>query len=322
MKNEKIIYSAIQPTGNIHLGNYLGAIKNWVDLQNSGKYKCIFAIADYHSLTGNIDAEFRRSQIIRTAAELLAAGIDPEKSIFYIQSQVPEHTELTWIFNCVCPISELERMTQYKDKSSHQAKNINAGLLTYPVLQAADILLYKANTVPVGKDQIQHVEITRDIAKWFNKRYENYFSTAEVLLTETPKIMSLVDSTKKMSKSLGENHVIELADDEETIKNKIKKAVSDKEGILNLLNLLKNFGEEIVYKQFLEEYKKGILKNSDLKVELTNAIAKYFADFRQKRKELLENHDKIAEILIAGSKKASVIAKETINDVRKIIGVR
>lgn len=319
---EKIIYSAIQPTGNLHLGNYLGAIKNWVELQNSGKYKCIFAIADYHSLTGNISADFRKSQIIKTAAELIALGIDPDKSIFYIQSQVTEHTELAWIFNSVCPISELERMTQYKDKSNQQAKNINVGLLTYPVLQAADILLYKANTVPVGKDQIQHVEITRDIAKWFNKKYENYFPLAEELLTKTPKIMSLIEPDKKMSKSLGENHVIEIADDEETIKNKIKKAVSDEKGIENLFSLLKEFGEETVFIQLMEEYRKGILKNVDLKKELADSLIRYFADFREKRKELLFDHDKIAEILMQGSEKASAIAKETMKDVRKIIGVR
>lgn len=319
---EKIIYSAIQPTGNIHLGNYLGAIKNWVKLQNSGKYKCIFAIADYHSLTGDKSAEFRREQIIRTAAELIALGVDPDKSIFYVQSHVREHTELAWIFNSVCPVAELERMTQYKDKAKNQAKNINAGLLTYPILQAADILLYKADTIPVGTDQVQHVEITRDIAKWFNKKYESYFSLAEVLLTPTPKIMSLIEPEKKMSKSLGENHVIEIADDEETIKNKIKKAITTKDGVENLLNLLKEFGEESIFMQYDEEERKGILKNSILKDELAKSISRYFSDFRNKRKELLDDHDKIAEILMKGAEKASEIAKDTMKDVRKIIGVR
>jgi len=322
MEKEKIIYSAIQPTGNLHLGNYLGAVKNWIELQNSENYKCIFAIADYHSLTGNISADDRRKQIIRLAAELIALGLDPEKTCFYVQSHVVEHTELAWVFNSVCPVSELERMTQYKDKSGRQTKNINAGLLVYPVLQAADILLYKANTVPVGKDQIQHVEITRDIAKWFNKKYESYFPLADVLLTKNSKVMSLLEPEKKMSKSLGEGHVIELADDEETVKNKIKKAVTTKEGVENLFVLLKEFVSEEVYNKFTKQEKDSSIKYSELKTELTKSILNYFSDFREKRKELLNNHDEIAEVLMKGAEEASEIAKKTMADVRKIVGVR
>ncbi|HRH23736.1 MAG TPA: tryptophan--tRNA ligase, partial [Candidatus Magasanikbacteria bacterium] len=230
MAKRPVIVSGIQPTGNLHIGNYLGAIKNWVDLQNSGKYDCYFFIADLHSLTGTRSASERKAQILRTASELLAAGIDPKKSTFFVQSHVPEHTELGWIFNCVTPIAELERMTQFKDKSQSQAKNINVGLFTYPTLMAADILLYRANAVPVGQDQTQHAELTNDIARWFNKNYSTYFSPVKPVFTETPKIMSLLEPVKKMSKSLGEGHVIELADELEVIEKKLKKAVTATEG--------------------------------------------------------------------------------------------
>ncbi len=325
---KKIIYSGIQPTGNLHIGNYLGAVKNWVKLQNSGDYQCYFFIADYHSLIGNTNASERHDQIVRTAGELLAAGIDPEKSVLYVQSHVPEHTELAWIFNTVTPITELERMTQFKDKSASQNKNINAGLFTYPVLQAADILLYHANTVPVGKDQVQHVELTRDIARWFNKRYKDYFPEAKALLTEIPKVMSLLEPTKKMSKSLGEGHVIELADEPAVITKKLKKAVTATEGggkapgVENLLLLLKEFGGEKVYQGFAKAEKDGSIRYGDLKTEVASAVGKHFADFRDRRTELLQNHDEIAEVLISGAKKASKVAKATMEDVRKLVGIR
>src|SRR3989338_5443670 len=194
MKSTKpVIFSGIQPTGNLHVGNYLGAIKNWVELQNSGKYDCFFCIVDYHSLVGNMSSEERRKQITIVAAELLALGIDPKKSTFFIQSAVSEHTELAWILNCVTSMGELQRMTQFKDKSETQSKNVNVGLFAYPVLQAADILLYKGNRVPVGQDQVQHIELTREIARWFNSRFDKFFPETKALLTETPKIMSLLD---------------------------------------------------------------------------------------------------------------------------------
>lgn len=325
---KQVLFSGIQPTGNIHIGNYLGAVKNWVELQNSGEYECIFAIVDLHSLTGNMTPEERHDQIIRTTAELLAAGIDPEKCTLFVQSHVPAHTELAWIFNCVTPIAELERMTQFKDKSARQEKNINTGLFTYPTLMAADILLYNAEVIPVGEDQVQHVELTRDISRWFNNKYEDFFVEPEVLLTKTVRVKSLLEPTAKMSKSKGAGHVIELADEPVVIEKKIKKAVTASEGggenpgVHNLLLLLREFGSEESAKQFEAAEQDGSIRYGDLKKEVTEALSDSFADFRAKRAELMGDHDAIAEILVAGAEKAQEKAEATMEKVRKIIGIR
>lgn len=322
------IFSGIQPTGNLHIGNYLGAVRNWVALQNGGEYTTVYCIVDYHSLTGNRTAEERRQQIIHTAAELIAAGVDPEKSTFFVQSHVPAHTELGWIFNTLTPMAELERMTQYKDKSARQADNINAGLFTYPVLQAADILLYHATHVPVGEDQVQHIELTRDIARWFNNKYGAYFPETDALLTEIPRVKSLLEPTAKMSKSKGEGHVIELCDTPEIIEKKIKKAVTATEGggenpgVQNLLLLLKEFGDSTLHEHYADAEADGSIRYGDLKADLATAISDHFADFRARREELLADHDAIAEILIYGAEKADAIASKTIADVRELIGVR
>ena len=213
-------------------------------------------------------------------------------------------------------------------KSEHQAKNINAGLFTYPILQAADILLYHGTHVPVGIDQVQHVELTRDVSRWFNKRYDKYFPETKALLTEIPKVMSLLEPMKKMSKSLGEGHVIELADEPEVVSKKLKKAVTATEGgdkapgVENLLTLLEQFGSKEASSKFKEAEKDGSIRYGDLKSALANEISNYFADFRTKRNELLEDHDKIAEILMEGAKKASEVAGSTMNDVRKMVGIR
>lgn len=327
MNKKQIIVSGFQPTGNLHIGNYLGAVKNIVELQNSGKYDVFLFIADYHSLTGNMNAEQRRKQVITLAAELLAAGIDPKKCTFFVQSHVPEHTELAWIFNTVTPVAELERMTQFKDKSSRQEKNINAGLLTYPILQAADILLYHATLVPVGQDQIQHVELTRDIARFFNQRYENYFPETKHLLTEVPKVMSLLEPTKKMSKSLGENHVIELADTPEIIEKKLKKAVTATEGggkspgVENLLSLLRYFGEKDMADAYAKAEKEGSIRYGDLKRDLSEALALAFEDFRVNREKFLKHEKQVQEILNTGAEKAKKVAVRTMKDVRELVGI-
>ncbi len=328
MAKKQVIVSGIQPTGNLHIGNYLGAIQNWVNLQNSGNYECYFFIADLHSLTGNRKPEERRAQILRTAAELLAAGIDPEKSTLFVQSHVPEHTELAWIFNCVTPFTELERMTQFKDKSQMYVKNVNTGLFTYPVLQAADILLYQATHIPVGQDQKQHVELTNDIVRWFNNRFGTYFSEVKPVFTETPKIMSLLEPTKKMSKSLGEGHVIELADSPEVILKKLKKAVTATEGgghspgVENLLGLLKIFGDKKLHAEFAQAEKDGSIRYGDLKSALAEVLGNYFADFRERRAELVDGHDEVAEILTQATKRAKIIAESTMSRVRSIVGIR
>lgn len=326
--NKPTIFSGIKPTGNLHIGNYLGAVKNWVRLQASAEYDCIFFLADYHSLTGNDSAEKRRNQILVTAAELIALGIDPQKSTFFVQSHVFAHTELAWIFNTVTPFAELTRMTQFKDKSVDQSENINAGLFTYPVLQAADILLYHPDIIPVGEDQAQHVELTRDTVRWFNNKYGDYFRAPEVELTHIPRVKSLLEPTKKMSKSKGEGHVIELCDTPEIIEKKIKKAVTATEGggenpgVQNLLLLLKEFGDSSLHEQYAAAEADGSIRYGDLKADLATAVSDHFADFRARREGLLADHDAIAEILIHGAEKADTIASKTIAEVRELIGVR
>ena len=318
----------MQPSGALHIGNYLGALKNWVALQNSGEYDCYFGIVDYHSITGNTNPKQLRENILTLACEYIAAGLDPKKSTIFVQSHVREHTELGWIFNTVTPMAELERMTQYKDKSQKQAKNINVGLFDYPVLQAADILLYKGTHVPVGKDQVQHVELTRDIARWFNKKYTKYFPETKPLLTEIPKVMSLLEPTKKMSKSWGEKHVIDMADEPAVIEKKLKKAVTASEGggkspgAENLLTLLKQFAPAAKYDQFLAAEKDKSIRYGDLKKELASEIGQYFEDFRNRRAQLMNGHDEIADILAHGAKKAKKQAEQTMSDVREIIGIR
>lgn len=326
--SKPIIISGIQPTGSLHIGNYLGAVKNWVELQETGEYDLSVFIADLHSFTGNMDAETRRENILTLTAELIAAGIDPEKTNIYLQSHIAEHTELAWVFSSVTPMAELERMTQYKDKSARQEKNINTGLFTYPVLQAADILLYHASAVPVGEDQVQHIELTRDIARWFNNRYGEYFPEPEPLLTAVPRVKSLLEPSKKMSKSAGEGHVIMLADEPEVIEKKIKKAVTatdggdDAPGVKNLLLLLQEFGPAELHAQFAEEERAGTIRYGDLKSAVSKGLIDSFAVFRKKRAALLENPDQIAEILAAGAEAMKPRALETMEEVRKRVGVR
>jgi len=272
MTNKKqTILSGMQPTGEIHIGNYLGALKNFIELQD--QYQCIFFLATYHSLSEDYNPKEKKQQIINLAIDYLAAGLDPEKCIIFNQPDVPETTELAWIFNTLTPLAELERMTQFKDKSAKQSKNINIGLLDYPVLQAADILLYHSELVPVGKDQIQHVEITRNIARWFNNKYQkDYFAEPKPLLTEVPKVMSLIEPDKKMSKSSGAKHYIAINDSPKTISDKLAKAVTGTgnektlpQGALNLLDLLKHFGTEEEIDYFNQQVKTKNIKYGELK---------------------------------------------------------
>ena len=310
-----IVVSGMQPTGQLHLGNYLGALKNWVDIQNSGDYDCYFFIADYHSLTENYRPEEKRQQIANLLADYLAAGLSPEKSTLFVQSQTPACTELTWIFNTITPINELERMTQFKDKAKNQALNINMGLFDYPVLQAADILLYHGQLVPVGQDQIQHVELTRDIARWFNNKYQtDYFPEAKPLLTPTPKLMSLSEPEKKMSKSLGDKHWIGIDEKPEIIDKKIARAVTTPAGVANLRLIYDSFAENMI----------GPFESANMaqtKKTIARGLADYFADFRTRKNKLNTDRRQIEEIIAAGRKATEKIASQTIAEVKKIIGL-
>ncbi len=325
--SKPVIVSGIQPTGNLHIGNYLGAVKNFVALQNSGKYELYIFIADLHSLTGKKPERKLRDMVRETAAEFIAAGIDPKKVTFFAQSDVIGHTELAWIFSCVTSMGELEHMTQYKDKTA-QFQQATAGLFTYPVLQSADILIYKGQIVPVGQDQVQHVELTRDVARSFNNKYGEFFPEAKHLLTQVPKVMSLLEPEKKMSKSLGVGHVVELRESPEEIENKLKKAVTattggvQAPGVVNLLGLLKEFGDKKIYNDFVEAEKDGSIRYGDLKKALAEAIANHFAEFRTKREKLLKDPKKLDKILAGGAAKAQKVATKNMVEVRKLVGLK
>ncbi|MBQ2327322.1 MAG: tryptophan--tRNA ligase, partial [Clostridia bacterium] len=225
-EKKKISLSFIQPSGAFTLGNYLGALKNWVTIQDSGEFNCLYAVADLHALTVRQDPKALKNQIYQGLAVLLASGIDPEKSVVFQQSHVHQHAELAWILNCFTYMGEMNRMTQFKDKSAKHADNINVGLFTYPVLMAADILLYQTNLVPVGHDQKQHLEICRDIAQRFNGIYGDVFTIPEGYIQKVgSRIMSLQEPTRKMSKSDPEDTFVALTDDPDTIRRKIKRAV-------------------------------------------------------------------------------------------------
>jgi tryptophanyl-tRNA synthetase len=324
--NQQIVLSGIQPTGDLHLGNYLGSLKNFIKLQN--EYQCYFFLATYHSITENYDPKEKRQQILNLTATYLSAGLDPKKCVIFNQTDVPECTELAWIFNTITPIAELERMTQYKDKAAKQIKNINVGLFDYPVLQAADILLYHANLIPVGADQIQHVEITRDISRWFNNKFGEYFAEPKPLLTKIPKVMSLTEPDKKMSKSSSVNSYIAITDEPEVIKEKLQRAVTGTGtedslplGVQNLMLLLEEFGTSEQVSNFNTQIKNKTIKYSELKETLANQISDYFADFRAKRKQLLAKPAYLEKVLKTGAKKAQKIARQTISEVKTRIGV-
>lgn len=323
---EKIVVSGVKPSGELHIGNFLGAVKNFLALQN--KYQCYFFVADLHSLTETFNPQEKEQEIKNLVVDLLALGLNPEKCVFFIQSHVPQCLELAWIFSCLTPVPFLQRMTQYKDFIARQDQSPNAGLLTYPVLQAADILLYHGNLVPVGKDQLQHIELTNDLARTFNRRFGKYFELVQPYLTDTPKIMSLTDPNKKMSKSLGPKNYIALRDEPEVIFEKIKKAPTGtgKEGkptpgAQNLLDILTAFGQKKLAEQALKEIEEKTISYLKLKEILAKTISDFFGEFRKKYKEIEQQPEYVEKILQAGQAKASQQAEKTIKEVKKIIGL-
>ncbi|NUM25575.1 MAG: tryptophan--tRNA ligase [Candidatus Buchananbacteria bacterium] len=320
---KEIILSGIRPTGKLHIGNYFGALKNFVELQN--KYECYFFIADLHSLNEQFDPQIKHRQTVDLAKDFLAAGLDPKKCTIFTQSHMSEHSELAVILSNVIPVSFLFRMTQYKDKSTDRAQeNVNAGLLFYPILMAADILMYKPTKIPVGADQTQHVELARDAAKFFNAKFGQTFPEPQPLYTEVPKIMSLLEPDKKMAKSLGDNHCIYLEDEPEIIKKKISKAVTDTGdgkglGAQNLLGLVKIFSNKKIFERLTADKNAGNLKYSELKEQLAQDIADYFYDFREKKKKITDAQ--AAKVLTLGSKRAKKVAAKTMEEVRQKIGI-
>lgn len=324
MTNERLL-SGIKPSGKLHIGNYLGMVQNAVTLQD--QYHCYYMVADMHSLTESYKPAEKRQQILDVIIDLLALGIDPNKSVLFIQSQLPEHAELTWYFNTITPIASLERMTQYKDFVA-RGHAPNVGLFDYPVLQAVDILLYKPTAVPVGEDQLQHLELANDIARIFNNKFGQTFTKVKPLLTSTPRIMSLLEPEKKMSKSLGENHMINISDEAAVIEKKLARAVTDTgktkqmtAGVRNLFALLEIFGDKEQYEFYKEAHDKGTIRYADLKTNLAKLIAHHFAEYRERRKELEKNPDQIMAVIAAGKPKAQGIASETLKEVKDRMGL-
>jgi tryptophanyl-tRNA synthetase len=329
-----ILISGIKPSGQLHVGNYLGALKHFVDLQNSGDYECYCFIADLHAITEPQDPRDLTHSIFDVAASYLAAGLNPKKVTFFLQSLVPAHSELAWILNTIAPMGELERMTQYKDKSTRQKDSVNVGLFDYPVLMAADILLYDTQTVPVGDDQLQHLELTRTLARKFNSRFGKTFIEPKGLLTKTPRVMSLKDPIKKMSKSQPEGCLF-LDDSPDEIKAKIAHAVTDsgtkieydpegKPGLSNLLEIYAALSEQEPDKsrepkEIAHEFTGKTY--SEFKKSLAELVADYFEDFRVQKQKLLAKPATLVKILNDGSERAAKVANAKMAEVKKKVGL-
>jgi tryptophanyl-tRNA synthetase len=323
---KKRLFSGIQPSGDVHIGNYLGAIRNWIRLIN--QYDCIFCIVDYHAITVEYNPIEMQKRILNAAAVNIASGLDPGQCSIFIQSHVPEHTELAWILNTVTPMGHLERMTQFKDKVKQHAENINAGLFNYPVLQAADILLYKSVAVPIGEDQVQHIELAREITRKFNMRYGEIFPEPKEILSEASRIMGL-DGKTKMSKSLG--NYISLVETPESIWKKLSTSVTDENrkrrtdtgnpDICNLFTLHKYFSQKEQTEHINVVCRTAEIGCIECKKILSDNIVEELTPIRLRYEELIENQDYLLDILHAGAKKCKKMAEDTMNDVKRRMGL-
>ena len=320
------VFSGIRPSGKLHLGNYLGAIKNWIDLQNSAD-QAIFAVVDYHGITTPFDPKTYHEQVIDVVLDYLAAGVDPDKALLIRQSKVPQHTELAWIFNTITPVSWLDRLPTYKEQLAKSPKYNHMGLMDYPVLMAADILIYKSNLVPVGDDQKAHIDITNEIGKKFNSMFDETFGPVKAQMTEGARIMSLQDPKKKMSKTGDEG--IALSDNPDIIRSKIKKAVTDsgKEVIFNpdikpaISNLITIY--HLLYGKSHNEGKD--VHNGKSYAEFKNILSEVIIDFlkpfQEKRKEFEDNPKTVLDVLEKSEEKARELALATLNEVKKKMGL-
>ena len=323
-----ILVSGIQPSGKLHIGNYLGALKNFVELQNSGKYECFFFVADYHSITEEFNPAEKREAVREIVLDYLAAGIDPERSTIFVQSALPAHTDLMWILSTITPIGELERMTQFKDKSASAPQNINVGLFTYPVLMAADILLYDASVVPVGEDQLQHLELARTLARKFNAKFGKTFIEPKSLLTKTARVMSLDDPSKKMSKSRPAGCLF-LDDESKIMENKIKRAVTDsgtdirfdpkgKPAISNLIAIwsaLSGKSEKDAERQFAGK------SYVQFKEELAKLIINSLAPFQEQKMKLRKDAKTVHAVVTKGNARAATISEQKLRAVKTAMGL-
>ncbi len=321
------LFSGIQPSGDIHIGNYCGAIRNWVKLLD--RYECIFCVVDYHAVTIQYDVQSMKQRILDAARVNIACGLDPALCTLFVQSHVPEHTELAWILNTVTPMGDLSRMTQFKEKSRQHEDNINAGLFTYPVLQAADILLYKAVAVPVGEDQVQHIELTREIARKFNARFAGVFpEPAQLVPREGGRIMGM-DGRSKMSKSL--NNYIGVLEGSDSVWKKLAPAMTDENrkrrtdpgdpGICNIFTLHRNFSDEETIATVDRECRIAGIGCVDCKKMLHRNLMATLEPIQAKAADLESSPGMVEEILEEGGRRARAIARETMAEVRKVLGL-
>lgn len=328
MSEKKIIFSGAQPSGKLTLGNYLGAIKNWKELQED--YNCYYSVVDLHAITVPQEAKNLRANTMQLLAQYMASGLDPEKNTIFIQSHVSCHTELMWILNTMTYMGELSRMTQFKDKSQKSEANLNAGLFTYPVLMAADILLYQTDLVPVGEDQKQHLELARDLANRFNNRYSPTFKVPEPYIPKAgARVMSLQEPTKKMSKSdENENGYILLVDDADTIRRKIKRSVTDSVGVVrysdeqpgikNLLDIYSKLDNKPIEDVVAMYEGKGY---GDFKNDVAEVIVETLKPIKDQYEYLLSNKDYLEDIYAKGAQKAEYQARKTLRKVYKKVGL-
>lgn len=326
------VVSGIRSTGNLHLGNYFGAVKNFLRMQEENN--CFFFIADYHSLTTHPTPENLRNNVRQVLAEYLACGIDQEKSTIYVQSDVPEVTELYLLLNMNAYMGELERSTTFKEKARKQPDNINAGLLTYPVLMAADILLHRAAKVPVGKDQEQHLEMTRQFGNRFNRMYHVDYFPEPVAYNFGEQLVKVpgLDGTGKMGKSEGEGNAVFLCDTDEALRKKVMRAVSDagptepnapkSEAIQNLFTLMKLVSEESTLQFFEEAYNNCAIRYGDMKKQLAEDMIKFISPVRAQVNDILRDENRLASVMKMGKEKAQASAAKTVKEVREIIGIR
>ncbi|MEJ2203955.1 MAG: tryptophan--tRNA ligase [Gemmatimonadota bacterium] len=323
--SRKRIFSGMQPSGEAHLGNYLGALKRWVEMQE--EYDCIWCIVDDHAITAGGDPKEMPANVFDLAVSYLAVGLDPDRAIIFVQSDVHQHTELAWLFNAVTPVGDLERMTQYKDKAQ-RFESVPAGILNYPILQAADILLYKAEAVPVGEDQRQHLELTRDIARKFNAAYGEVFPEPEAIIGEAGKILGL-DGDAKMSKSLG-NTVGILAEPDQ-VWAKVRTAVTDPQRVrrddpgrpevCNVYSLHRHFADAVQLEDIATQCRAATRGCVDCKRILSENVATAFAPFRERAAHFRSNPQEVRRILDEGAEKARAIAAHTMGEVRQRMGL-
>ena len=327
-ERKKIVFSGIQPTGNLHLGNYIGALRNFGPLQE--EYDCLYSIVDLHAITVRQNPTQLRQNCLTLMSLYLAAGLDPDKSLIYFQSHVPAHAELAWVLNCFTYMGELSRMTQFKDKAQKHAENINVGLFAYPTLMAADILLYQTNFVPVGNDQKQHIEITRDIAERFNAIYGDVFTIPEPLIGKVgARIMSLSDPTRKMSKSDPEDTFIAILDEPNVIRKKVRRAVTDSEalvkydvenkpGVSNLMSIY----SAVTGKAFAEIENEFVGKGyGDFKEAVADAVIAELEPIQARYRQISADKAYLNEVMTKGAERAAKLAARTMSKVRRKVGL-